>query len=77
MSENLSGMNQARLDELLDQFPHIHVLVVGGKTIGAFLDMVGRSVSFGWRPSNAYLDGKRKKRIRPAGPGQSPKEEKK
>jgi len=39
------------------------VLVVSGKAIGAFLEMVGRSVSFGWRPSKSYLTGKRKKKV--------------
>lgn len=40
------------------------VLIVGGKAVGAFLEMVGRSVSFGWRPMSANLAQKRKKRIR-------------
>lgn len=40
------------------------VLVVGGKALGAFLEVVGRSVSFGWRPMSANLAQKRKKRIR-------------
>ena len=42
------------------------VLVVSGKAVGAFLEVVGRSVSFGWRPSSAYLAGKKQKRVRPA-----------
>ena len=41
------------------------VLVVSGRAIGAFLALVGRSVSFGWRPSSAYLAGRRRKRIVP------------
>ena len=51
------------------------VLVVSGKAIGAFLEVVGRSVSFGWRPSNAYLAGKRKKRVRTADDKDGGKEE--
>lgn len=50
------------------------VLVVGGRAIGAFLEMVGRSVSFGWRPSNAYLAGKRKRKVSPGKRGDSRKE---
>ena len=43
------------------------VLVVGGKALGAFLGVVGRTVSFGWRPSNAYLAGKKKHRLKGTG----------
>jgi len=50
------------------------VLVVSGKAVGAFLEMVGRSVSFGWRPSKAYLAGKRKRRVCPKKSGDSGKE---
>ena len=39
------------------------VLVVSGRAVGAFLEVVGRSVSFGWRPSSAYLAGKKKKKV--------------
>jgi len=41
------------------------VLVVSGRALGAFLSLVGRSVSFGWRPSRAYLAGKRRKKVIP------------
>jgi hypothetical protein len=50
------------------------VLVVSGRAIGAFLALVGRSVSFGWRPSSAYLAGKRRKRIVPKNQGSTGKE---
>lgn len=39
------------------------VLVVSGRALGAFLALVGRSVSFDWRPSSAYLAGKRRKKV--------------
>jgi len=39
------------------------VFVVSGRAIGAFLAMVGRSMSFGWRPSSAYLAGRRRKSV--------------
>ncbi len=41
------------------------VMVVGGKALGAFLGLVGRSISFGWRPMSANLAHKRRKRIHP------------
>lgn len=51
------------------------VLVVGGKAVGAFLEMLGRSVSFDWRPSNAYLSGKKKRRVTPLKAGKGGKED--
>ena len=35
--------------------------VVGLKILGGFLNPVRKSVSFGWRPTEAYLAGKNKK----------------
>lgn len=43
------------------------VMVVSGKALGAFFGMIGRSICFGWSPSNAYLTGKRKKRVHGSG----------
>ncbi len=37
------------------------VYVVGLKILGGFLNPVRKSVSFGWRPTEAYLAGKNKK----------------
>ena len=37
------------------------VYVVGLKIAGALLNPVRKSVSFGWRPTEAYLAGKNKK----------------
>ena len=51
------------------------VLVVSGRAVGAFLEVVGRSVSFGWRPSSAYLAGRRKKKVSTAGDRNGGKEE--
>jgi hypothetical protein len=53
------------------------VLVVSGRAIGAFLALVGRSVSFGWRPSSAYLAGRRRKRVVSKNQDVGGKEEKK
>ena len=41
------------------------VVVVGGKALGAFLALVGRSMNFGWRPMSANLANKKRKRIHP------------
>lgn len=38
------------------------VTLVGGKIGGAVLSVVRNVVSFGWRPSEAYLAGKKKKK---------------
>jgi hypothetical protein len=38
------------------------VAVLGGKIVAALLDLLGCVVSFGWRPSEAHLTGKKKKK---------------
>lgn len=35
--------------------------LAGGRLIGALFGIAGKSVSFGWRPANSYLAGKKKK----------------
>jgi hypothetical protein len=44
--------------------PFIGIVTVatlaGGKLIGGMYRLVGRSISFGWRPRTAYLAGKKK-----------------
>ena len=35
--------------------------ITGGKLFGRLYELVGRSISFGWRPSSAYLSGKMRK----------------
>ena len=35
--------------------------LVGRKILGGMYNLAAKSVSFGWRPSNAYLSGKKKK----------------
>ena len=32
------------------------------KVMGGLYDLVAKSISFGWRPKNAYLSGKKKKK---------------
>lgn len=51
------------------------VLVVGGRALGAFLALVGRSVSFDWRPSSAHLAGKRRRKVIPGRSGDKGKED--
>ncbi|MBI5187723.1 MAG: hypothetical protein HZA07_01430 [Nitrospirae bacterium] len=35
--------------------------LIGEKVLGGLFGLAGRTVSFGWRPSEAYLAGKKKK----------------
>lgn len=35
--------------------------ITGGRLFGRLYEMVGRSISFGWRPSISYLSGKMRK----------------
>lgn len=35
--------------------------ITGGKLFGKLYEMVGRSISFGWRPANSYLAGRMRK----------------
>jgi hypothetical protein len=37
------------------------VILIGKKTLGGMLSLTTNLVSFGWRPSEAYLGGKNKK----------------
>jgi hypothetical protein len=36
--------------------------LAGRKIVGGVLGLVGRSVSFGWRPATAHLTGKKRKK---------------
>ncbi len=36
-------------------------VVAARKVVGGVLNLVGKSLSFGWRPRTAYLSGKKKK----------------
>lgn len=38
------------------------VALLGGKLLEGLLALVGRSVSFGWRPASSYLSGKNKEK---------------
>lgn len=46
--------------------PFIGIAVVAtqlaGKILEGLYNLIGKSVSFGWRPKNAYLTGKKKKK---------------
>jgi len=37
-------------------------IVAVSKVLGALYDLAAKSISFGWRPKNAYLSGKKKKK---------------
>jgi len=37
------------------------VVLIGKKTLGGMLSLTSNLVSFGWRPSEAYLAGKKKR----------------
>ncbi len=39
-------------------------VMIGKKVLGSIATLVGNLVSFGWRPSEAHLAGKRKERKR-------------
>jgi len=41
------------------------VSIAGARILSGSSDMVGKSLSFGWRPGNAYLSGKKKKQDAP------------
>ena len=36
--------------------------VAGRKVVGGMASLIGKTVSFGWRPRNAYLSGKKKEK---------------
>ena len=38
------------------------VTLIGKKALGGILNLLRNLVSFGWRPSEAYLSGKKKKK---------------
>ncbi|MDI6728408.1 MAG: hypothetical protein QMD44_05715 [Thermodesulfovibrionales bacterium] len=38
------------------------VILIGKKALGGILSLMRNLVSFGWRPSEAYLSGKKKKK---------------
>ena len=42
--------------------PFAFFITLGTMALNALLSLVGRSVSFGWRPTEAYLAGKKKKK---------------
>ncbi len=46
--------------------PFIGIAVVAAQLVGKILEglynLIGKSASFGWRPKNAYLTGKKKKK---------------
>lgn len=42
--------------------PFAFAFAVGATALNGVLGMAGKSVSFGWRPTEAYLAGKRKKK---------------
>lgn len=41
------------------------VTIIGKKALGGILSLLRSLVSFGWRPSEAYLSGKKKKKRTP------------
>lgn len=41
--------------------PFVFAYAVGTAALSGVLSLAGRSVSFGWRPTEAYLAGKKKK----------------
>lgn len=40
------------------------VILIGRKALGGILGIVRSLVSFGWRPTEAYLGGKKEKKLR-------------
>lgn len=40
------------------------IVMIGGKALGAMWSLLKSLVYFGWRPSEAYLAGKKKKKTR-------------
>lgn len=43
------------------------VILIGKKALGGVLSLIRGLVSFGWRPTEAYLGGKKEKKLKKGG----------